>query len=353
MDNTTIHPSSGNAAHQVDIHLWRGPPENLDPDRPVQILVNNGYVVGFSPERLQPVWSAYRVANADDDVDYQRPIHYHDDMRLAPEHRIGRKTFGKIGGVQLNVGHMTPNEVINRQFGRLAQMETFLMSNMSPQYGALNQGVWLKLESAIRAIADEDGKDHMWVIVGPVFGDQPAAIERGAGKHLPIPDAYFCVTIDPFRYPYDTPSSAHIDGFIIPQDAPRSSNPQDYPATLEEIEEATNLRFFSDWARDVPVAMEQQALAVEGAGTSRMMAVLGEKEVHTISAQNRTASTVPHSSARPHRRSHIKSPVASAKPAPKIGLISGDSNMAPMTTAGEDNSRPSTAIPADMQVINT
>jgi len=278
MDNTTIHPSSGNAAHQVDIHLWRGPPENLDPDRPVQILVNNGYVVGFSPERLQPVWSAYRVANADDDVDYKRPIHYHDDMRLAPEHRIGRKTFGKIGGVQLNVGHMTPNEVINRQFGRLAQMETFLMSNMSPQYGALNQGVWLKLETAIRAIADEDGKDHMWVIVGPVFGDQPAAIERGAGKHLPIPDAYFCVTIDPFRYPYDTPSSAHIDGFIIPQDAPRSSNPQDYPATLEEIEEATGLRFFSDWARDVPVAMEQQALAVEGAGTSRMMAVLGEKE---------------------------------------------------------------------------
>jgi len=61
-----------------------------------------------------------------------------------------------IGGIQLHVGHMTPNEVINRQFGRLAQMETFLMSNMSPQYGSLNVGVWLKLEDAIREMTIAD-----------------------------------------------------------------------------------------------------------------------------------------------------------------------------------------------------
>ena len=50
---------------------------------------------------------------------------------------------------------MTPNEVINRQFGRLAQMETFLMSNMSPQYATLNLGVWSKLEKAIRENGDK------------------------------------------------------------------------------------------------------------------------------------------------------------------------------------------------------
>ena len=258
MDYTTIHPLCAGQAHLVDLHLWRGAPKNRDAERPIQILVNHGYVAGFCPDRLQPAWSAYRVANKDQGVDYERPLMYYDDLRLDEDYRIGRKTFGRIGGVQLNVGHMTPNEVINRQFGRLAQLETFLMSNMSPQYGSLNGGVWLKLEDAIRAIEDEPGKDHVWAIVGPVFGDQPSSVNRGRGKYLPIPDAYFCIVVDPHSYPYDTPSRVQFDCFLIPQDAPRSSHPEDYPATLEEVEAATNLEFFAAWGRDIAQASMSQ-----------------------------------------------------------------------------------------------
>lgn len=287
MDHTTIHPLCAGQAHQIDLHLWRGAPQNLDETRPIQILVNQGYVVGFCPARLQPAWSAYRVAHADDDVDYDRPLHYHDDLRLAEEHRIGRRTFGKIGGIQLNVGHMAPNEVINRQFGRLAQMETFLMSNMSPQYGSLNSGVWQTLERAIREIEDEPGYDHVWAVVGPVFGDEPASINRGHGKHLPIPDAYFCVIVDPHSYPYDTPSKAHIDCFIIPQDAPSGSDPGDYPATLAEVEEATNLRFFTSWGRDLPLgraAHDGPAAQEMSLPESRLMRVLQQKKAERTSA---------------------------------------------------------------------
>ena len=282
MDHTSIHPLSADQAHHIDLHLWRGPPQNLDETRPVQILVNQGYVVGFSPDRLQPLWSAYRVAHAEADVDYDRPIHYHDDLRLPPELRIGRKTFGKLGGIPLDVGHMTPNEVINRQFGRLAQLETFLMSNMSPQYGSLNKGVWLKLEDSIREIKDEDGKDHVWAIVGPVFGDQPASINRG-NRFVPVPDSYFCITVDPFVYPFDKITNAHIDCFIIPQNAPPSSKPQDYPATLAAIEAATRLQFFTDWGRDIPVSEQlqlaqlAQAAQADVVPQSRMMRALESK----------------------------------------------------------------------------
>lgn len=296
MDNTTIHPRCTDQAHHVDLHLWRGAPQNLDADRPIQIMVNQGFVVGFCPDRLQPAWSAYRVAHADQDVDYDRPLHYYDDMRLDDSLRIGKGTFGKLGGIQLHVGHMTPNEVVNRQFGRLAQMETFLMSNMSPQYGSLNTGVWLELENAIRNIEDGPGKDHVWVIVGPIFGDQPVAINRGQGKHLPVPDAYFCITVDPFRYPYDTLSKVHLDCFIIPQDAARDTSPADYPATLEEIEQATKLKFFASWGRELPVgAMEQQD---ETPSQSRLMQQLmiqrqtREQEDATIAPARPVADTI-------------------------------------------------------------
>jgi len=295
MDYTTIHPLCASQAHRIDLHLWRGAPQNQDETRPIQILVNQGYVVGFCPERLQPAWSAYRVAHADDDVDYDRPLMYYDDMQLDDEYRIGRGTFGKIGGIQLNVGHMTPNEVINRQFGRLAQMETFLMSNMSPQYGSLNSGVWLKLETAIREIRDDPGKDHVWAIVGPVFGDEPVSINRGHGKYLPIPDKYFCIIVDPHIYPYDTPSKAHIDCFIIPQNAPRNSNPDDYPATREEVEEATNLKFFDSWGRDLPLGLAAQE---EAHSESRLMQVLKQKRAESeaedgeLDKARREASTI-------------------------------------------------------------
>lgn len=278
LDYTSIHPLSTSQVHRIDLHLWRGAPRNLDETRPIQILVNQGYVVGFSPDRLQPAWSAYRVAHADDDVDFDRPLMYYDDLRLDEEYRIGRKTFGKIGGVQLNVGHMTPNEVINRQFGRLAQLETFLMSNMCPQYASLNGGVWLELETAIREIKDEPGKDHVWAIVGPVFGDEPVSILRGQAKHLPIPDAFFCVIVDPHTYPFDTPSKVDIDCFIIPQNSSRDSNPADYPATLEEVEEATKLKFFTSWGRDLPLELVTEE---EWHTRSRLMQVLERRKLET------------------------------------------------------------------------
>lgn len=289
MDNTIIHPKCENQAHLIDLHLWRGAPQNLDETRQVQILVNQGYVAGFCPDRLQPLWSAYRVAYATDDVKYDRPINYYDDLRLVEENRIGKNTFGKIGGIKLNVGHMTPNEVINRQFGRLAQMETFFMSNMSPQYGSLNQGVWLKLEDAIRNIEDEPGeKDHVWVIVGPVFGEEPESISRGRGKYLPVPESYFCVTIDPYRYPFDTLSKAHIDCFIIPQKAPSSSSPADYKVSLEEVEEATRLKFFDSWSRDIPLGSNSED---ESESKSRLIHNIRVQQLKEVSDQSSLQKT--------------------------------------------------------------
>lgn len=248
MNNTSIHPSSKDLMHLVDFFTLNGAPHNLDSDRQVQLLVNHGYVVGFSPDRLQPAWAAYRVAGFDRDTDFDRPHLYYEDLRLDDEQRIGPDTFGSHDGIRYHVGHMVPNEVINRQFGRLAQMETFFMSNMSPQRGSLNTGVWLSLENSIRNIEDTDAKDHVWAIVGPIFGDDPSTIERPNGKHVPIPDEYFCITADPFRYPWNAENNVDIACFRIPQFAPGGTALTSFLTDLADIEEATRLKFFPNWS---------------------------------------------------------------------------------------------------------
>jgi DNA/RNA endonuclease G (NUC1) len=247
MDNTTIHPLSRDLEYVLELFLFKGRPENKDPERKVVVLINHGYAVGFSPDRLQPLWAAYRVAGSDRDVDFDRPHLYYDDSRLDPEWRIGPETFGKHDNVQYHVGHMVPNEVINRQFGRLAQMETFFMSNMSPQRGSLNTGAWLTLENMIRNIKDTPDRDHVWAIAGPIFSDAPKQIERPNTKIVPIPEAYYYITVDPFRYPWDRPSNVDIACFRIPQDAPSGTPFENFIVPLEDIEAATKLSFFPGW----------------------------------------------------------------------------------------------------------
>lgn len=246
-DFTTIHPTSESRKHLVDLFVWKSAPVNLDESNPVEILVNDGYVVGYCPTRFQPLWSAYRVAGFSQDIDYDRPHLYYEDTRLSPESRLGPETFGTVGGVQYHVGHLAPNEVINRQFGRLAQMETFFMSNMSPQRGSLNTGVWLKLETKIRNIEDTRDKDHVWALSGPVFESNPQFIERSGGKMVPIPSSYYCILIDPFRYPWDRVSNVDVAYFLIPQDAPRSTPLEEFLTDRHTIQEATKLNFFPAW----------------------------------------------------------------------------------------------------------
>ena len=247
MNNTIVHPKSESLAHTINLFVFKGAPENHNTEFQVQILVNHGYVVGFCPERLQPLWSAYRVAHASRDVNYDRPHLYYQDNRLDPEFRVKAKTFGKVDGIQYHVGHMVPNEVINSQFGRLAQMETFFMSNMSPQRGSLNTGTWLKLENAIRKIRDTEDRDHVWAVAGPIFGEDPDHIERPGGQRIPIPEGYYYVTIDPIRYPWDRQSNVDLVCFRIPQDAPGGSDLGDFLVSLDEIQEATGLIFFPGW----------------------------------------------------------------------------------------------------------
>ncbi len=260
MDNTSIHPASRHLSHLIDLFLFKGAPTNEDPHNEVQILVNHGYVVGYCPQRLQPLWSAYRVAHADRSVDYDRPHLYYADERLDPARRLGPETFGRHNGVSYHVGHMVPNEVINVQFGRLAQMETFFMSNMSPQRGPLNTGVWLALENIIRNIEDTKEKDHVWAVAGPVFGENPDTIQRRTGQRVPIPEAYYCITIDPYRYPWNRQSNVDVACFLIPQEAERGTRLSCFVRDLSEIEEATKLKFFQGWDHEIGEAMMEEGL---------------------------------------------------------------------------------------------
>lgn len=256
-NNSIISEASKPLAHLVDFFCFKGVPENNNQDDKVIILVNHGYVVGFSTKRQQPLWAAYRVAEAREDVDYERPHLFYDDTRLPEDNRIGTETFGTVNGKQYDRGHLVPNFAINTQFGRLAQMESFLMSNITPQFFKTNRGVWQTMEKRIiREYAAT--LEHVWVYTGPIFDDNSEKIIRDNGKEVDIPISFFTILVDPFRYPYDRINNVRFIALEIPQDAGYTALDEDlFSVKISDLEQKTNINFFPNLTANEKARVEE------------------------------------------------------------------------------------------------
>ena len=247
-DHSTIHPDSNSLEYLLPLFTIHGVPKNGNADNPVTILVYHGYVVGYSTKYNQPLWAAYQVSKPKKDVDYERFPFFVDDLRLPEGNRIGTDTFGD----GYDLGHMVPNAATNRQYGKLSQMESFLISNISPQKANLNRGVWQKLEFDILnkyplAGTTQVPKNHFWVIVGPVFSDDPSFLTRKNDLQVAIPESFFCILARPKRYPYNSPGNSDYITFLFGQEQ-TSNQPlaMKFVKNINEIETLTGLNFFPE-----------------------------------------------------------------------------------------------------------
>jgi endonuclease G len=242
-DNSSLLPASAPIAHFLEFFCLFGAPANAPANPAVSIIVNHGYALGFCPDRGQALWAAYQVAAAVRDLDFERPEFFYDDPRLPEDWKIGTAGFARLNGQRFDKGHLVPNFAINTQFGRVAQFETFLMSNIVPQASRMNQNIWKHLEHGIvRAYAPM--RKHVWVLTGPVFAANPPVIRRRNGKLVPVPEALFLIVADPERFPYDDPDNINILALMVPQTHP-STKPETAPiSSLPEIEALTGLTFF-------------------------------------------------------------------------------------------------------------
>lgn len=238
-DYSTIHPKCASISHALEFFLYQGYPENQDQNRPVTIIVNHGYAVGYSSDRKQPVWAAYRVSDWVRNVDYERDELFYDDPRLPATDQIGSWSFGK----PYDRGHLVPNQAINTQFGRLAQMETFFMSNIAPQMSKMNRGIWVKLERRILTQYARIFK-HIWVLNGPIFGNNPQYIQRPNGTQVPIPEGFFCVLVDSLRWPFEDPKNVRFLPIYIDQNQGNRQLGTNHIKSLNFIEQRTGLRLF-------------------------------------------------------------------------------------------------------------
>jgi endonuclease G, mitochondrial len=210
------------------------------------LLKNQAYYVGYSESRRDPLWAAYRVFRTETPFNFPRPSGFDTDPRTLAKVKSSDYT-----GSGYDRGHMAPNSAIMRGFGKDAQLETFYLSNICPQSPELNQNVWERLEIAEKKYADE--MEEVWVIAGPIFADLNGGETPRLRSGVAVPSAFYKIVVDEEGSRGGKP---RIFSVIMPQNVKGTELPQEFVASVDQIEQQTRFDFFPAMDEAMQTQME-------------------------------------------------------------------------------------------------
>ena len=123
------------------------------------------YTICYRESYEQAEWSAYCLTEEELVKNAGRT----DDFRSDPEIATGSASPADYKKSGYDRGHLSP--AADFAFDEKAMSETFYMSNMSPQKGSLNRGIWKDLETEVRLWAKNFGR--VYVVSGPILEKKP------------------------------------------------------------------------------------------------------------------------------------------------------------------------------------
>ncbi len=128
------------------------------------LLCNDGYAALASGLTHGALWSAEHPTTASLAAARATPRQgqFHPDDRLPSADQAQIADYRRSG---YDRGHMTPSgDMPDEQ----SQQQTFSLANMVPQTAALNRGIWVGIETAVRRLASREGE--LYLVTGPAFG---------------------------------------------------------------------------------------------------------------------------------------------------------------------------------------
>lgn len=142
-------------------------------------------------------------------------------------------------------GHMTPDD--DQSWNNQAKIDSYLMTNVSPQAPSFNRGVWKLLETSLRAWSLQYNKTYV-IYVGAVYNMQDGRI----GSGVVVPHAFWKMAVDT--------STGEVTAWWFPHVAPYPNLGTDltrYRISLANLQQQAGVRIpLPAGVRDVPVGRE-------------------------------------------------------------------------------------------------
>ena len=222
-------------------------PENLPfgvPKETDRILHREGFSLGYSHKHRQALWVGYVLKKEHlTGKKFRRPAAFRSDPAIT-ENPVQP---GEYTGTKFDRGHLAPAG--DMSYSHPAILNSFFMSNISPQTPGCNRGLWKRLETQIRkwAVAEE----CLCVITGPLFPQEDEKGDEEETISLPVPYAFYKVVLDM------TPPMKMI-AFIIPNRAGRERLPR-FVVSVDEVEKLTGCDFFSELDDELEEKLEKRS----------------------------------------------------------------------------------------------
>lgn len=182
-----------------------------------------------------------------------------DDPLLPTDCRIGSKGFGG----RYNRGHLCASA--DRLYSYEANVQTFYMSNMSPQLASFNQGYWITLEGQVQSLGrDASFADTLYVVKGGTIRDSQILgyVYRDNDTKVAIPKYYYMALLKVKNGSYSSIAFwiEHKEyGYSYNNQAPLSVIAS-HAVSVNQLESLTGINFFPNLPNDKEESIENSAV---------------------------------------------------------------------------------------------
>ena len=199
------------------------------------IVIRDIYILSSNDTTKFADWVVYRVTKSTIGATAER--RWKADPGLADDETLEPEDYkGAHAALKTDRGHQAPLASFT---GTPSWEATNYLSNITPQKSALNQGAWVKLESAVRVLAKEPETIAVYVLTGPLFEREMPAMP-GADERHRVPSGYWKIIAT------EEKSGIKIAAFLFDQETERGAEfcEERFKTNVRTVEIKTGLNFF-------------------------------------------------------------------------------------------------------------
>ena len=195
--------------------------------RTVLLICREGYLVAYDAAAKIPAYVTYTLLPQNALGCFPRTDAFAADDSV----QNGAQTKDYVG-TEYDKGHAAPNGDVS--WRKQVEYDSFLMTNMYPQHGSLNRGIWKLLETSIRGWVVQH--NHAFTIyVGAIYNDNNKKIGNG----VIVPTGFYKIVINN--------TTGATAGWVFPHIAPYKNlgnNLVKFRAPISQIQQQAGTRFF-------------------------------------------------------------------------------------------------------------
>lgn len=193
------------------------------------VIVREIYTLASNPLTKMADWVAYRITP--ETIAKSKDRIWKADPWLSPEETLAPGDYdGASTALSIDRGHQAPLAAFS---GTPFWLDTDILSNITPQSKALNEGSWQRLEARETALAIAENTG-VYVLTGPLFERLMKGLPAATARHR-VPSGYWKVVAT---------AEGRMSAFLFDQQTPRGANYCDMRVPLEEVQLRARLSLF-------------------------------------------------------------------------------------------------------------